>query len=77
MPRPKSNNPPAYLPHKATGQARVVLNGRIHYLGKHGSPESTEKYNRLIAEYLNNGRGCPSPWSTRRLTILPRSPSRR
>jgi integrase len=50
MPR-HSGRVPAYGLHKPTGQARVVLDGSKHvYLGPHGSPESYEKYARLIAE---------------------------
>lgn len=51
MPRPKSISPPRYLRH-VSGQARVVLDGRTHYLGTYGSPESREKYQRLIHERL-------------------------
>ncbi len=47
---------PGYLLHKASGQARVVLNGQTHYLGPHGSPESKAEYDRLIAEWLASGR---------------------
>lgn len=32
--------------------ARVYLNGQAHYLGRHGSPESYEKYDRLVADHL-------------------------
>ena len=42
--------------HKATGQAVVTLNGRDHYLGQHGTPKSRERYDRLIAQWLANGR---------------------
>ena len=41
--------------HNTSGQARVRLGGRQVYLGKHGSPEATEKYHRLIAEYVRTG----------------------
>jgi integrase len=34
----------------------VRLGGRDHYLGKFGSPEATAEYQRLIAEWLANGR---------------------
>lgn len=47
---------PVYGHHKPTGQARVVLGGRHIYLGPYESPESREKYDRLIAEYLAAGR---------------------
>ena len=36
--------------HKGTGQAYVQLNGRRHYLGRHG-PEAKERYDRLIGEW--------------------------
>src|SRR4051812_46212383 len=42
--------------HKASGRAFVYLNGLNVYLGKHGSPESVEAYNRTIAEWLARGR---------------------
>jgi integrase len=41
---------PAYGLHRPTGQARVILNGRHVYLGRYGSPDSWEKYHRLVAE---------------------------
>lgn len=47
MPR---SSVPAYRLHKASGQARVILDGRHIYLGPHGSDESRERYARLIAE---------------------------
>lgn len=43
---------PAYLLHKATGQARCRVNGIDIYLGKYGSPESREKYDELVAEWF-------------------------
>ena len=47
---------PKYRLHKASGQAVVTLNGRDHYLGPHGSSESREKYDALIAQWLAGGR---------------------
>jgi integrase len=47
---------PSYRLHKPTGQAVVTLCGRDHYLGKHGTPASRAEYDRLIAEWLCNGR---------------------
>ena len=47
---------PAYRLHKQSGQAIVTVDGRDITLGKHGTPESREKYNRLIAEWVANGR---------------------
>ena len=52
----KPGNIPTYSLHRASGQAIVRLSGRDHYLGPYDSPESREKYDRLIAEWLANGR---------------------
>ena len=41
---------PAYKEHKASGQARVRVNGRDVYLGKYGSQESKAEYRRICAE---------------------------
>ena len=49
MPKKKK---PAYLHHKATGQARCRIAGKDHYLGEFGSPESRERYEELIAEWF-------------------------
>ncbi|MGP1346172.1 MAG: tyrosine-type recombinase/integrase [Phycisphaerales bacterium] len=40
---------PKYRLHKASGQAVVWLDGKDHYLGVHGSPESKERYTQLLA----------------------------
>lgn len=47
---------PSYRLHKPSGQAVVTLNGQDVYLGKWNSPESHAKYDRLVAEWLVNGR---------------------
>jgi integrase len=52
---------PSYCIHKARQQAYVRLNGDMIYLGAPGSPESKEKYNRLIVEWLAAGRTRVSP----------------
>ena len=41
---------PSYRLHKPSGQARTIIHGRHIYLGKYNSPESREKYARLLAE---------------------------
>ena len=48
----KAVRPPGYLLHKSTGQARVRIRGRDHYLGRHNSPESWKRYRQLIAQYF-------------------------
>jgi hypothetical protein len=45
----RSPKPPAYLLHKPSGQARVRINGKDHYLGPHGSPESKDRWQNLPA----------------------------
>jgi integrase len=52
----RSLRTPSYRHHKPTGQAVVTLNGKDIYLGRYGSPESRAEYDRLIAEWLSNGR---------------------
>src|SRR3954470_22889225 len=54
---------PSYRLHKPSGQAVVTLDGRDLYLGQYGSPESRAEYDRLIAEWLANGRRLPAPTS--------------
>jgi integrase len=47
---------PNYRRHKASGQAVVTLDGRDCYLGRHGTLESRAEYDRLISDWLANGR---------------------
>ena len=47
---------PSYRHHKARNCAVVRLNGKDHYLGAYDSPESHEKYARLIAQWKVNGK---------------------
>lgn len=46
--------------HKASGRAYVVLNGRSFFVGAYGDPEAEQNYNRIIAEWLSNGRQSSS-----------------
>jgi len=50
---------PRYFLHKASGQGCVKLNGRFFYLGVYGTRRSREEYDRLIREWLANGRMIP------------------
>ena len=50
---------PSYRLHKARGCAVVTINGKNRYLGKYNSPESYEKYARLIAQWEANGEAPP------------------
>ncbi len=56
MSRPKGL--PSYRLHKASGQARAIVGGRHVYMGPYGSPESHERFARLIAECVRGG-GAP------------------
>jgi len=60
---------PAYQHHKATGQARVTINGKDHYLGPHDSEESHQKYDDLIADWLAE-QGDPSGLTVGELALL-------
>jgi len=51
---------PKYRRHKKI-YARVVLSGREIYLGIYGSSESKEAYERIVAEWLSEGRKTPKP----------------
>ena len=49
MARPKADIP-AYTRH-SKGRAKVKINGKNHYLGKYGSPESFAKYHAILAAH--------------------------
>jgi len=55
MPRLTHINP-AYRRHRASGQAVVSIAGRDHYLGPWKSKASMAEYDRVIGEWLANGR---------------------
>jgi integrase len=62
---------PGYRLHKASSQAIVKLGGKLHYLGKHGSPESKRKYAEKIAEWFDNPTLPPmQPPGPGELTII-------
>lgn len=42
---------PKYRRHSSSNNALVCINGQRHYLGRFGSPESKERYRRLVAQY--------------------------
>jgi hypothetical protein len=52
---------PSYRFHKARNCAVVTIAGKDRYLGQYDSPESWEKYHRLIAEWLANQQMPPTP----------------
>ena len=46
------NKVPAHRLHWRSGQAVVALHGKDVYLGRYGCPESHQRYNNVIAEWL-------------------------
>ncbi len=56
MPERNSTRIPKYRLHKPTRYAVVRLNGRDIYLGMHGTNESRQLYQQVIAEWLANNR---------------------
>ena len=52
---------PAYRHYRSPGQAVVTLGGRDTYLGVYGTADGKQKYNRLIAEWIANGRQVVAP----------------
>jgi hypothetical protein len=51
---------PKYRKHRASGKAVVTLSGKDFYLGPHGTKASKAEYDRLIGEWLANGRSLPA-----------------
>jgi integrase len=60
MPKLSPTATPKYRKHKASGQAVVTIDGKDHYLGRHGTKASEREYDRLIAEWIANGRTVPT-----------------
>lgn len=61
---------PKYSHHKATGQALVRLDGKVHYLGRYDSDESRTKYDRLIAKWLTGEKlSAPDQLTVARLCV--------
>lgn len=50
------NATPKYRHHKGSGQAVVTLSGRDYYLGPWNSQASRREFDRLVAEWILNGR---------------------
>ena len=55
---------PSYRFHKASRQAVVTLAGKDIYLGPHGTPDSHQKYDAVIAEWLANHKQKPASSKT-------------
>lgn len=50
---------PKYRLHRPSGQAVVTLDQRDHYLGRFNSKASRKEYDRLVGEWMANGRSSP------------------
>src|SRR5437016_4966090 len=59
MPRLVHRNP-NYSKHSRSGQAVVTIDGHDICLGPHGTKASRRVYDRVIAEWLANGRRDPT-----------------
>ena len=59
MARTKKNTVPVLQHHKPSGLGKVRLCEKSLYCGKWDSPQCKAKYDRLIAEWLHNGRRLP------------------
>ena len=55
MPKLNHQNP-SYRKHRASGQAIVTIGGRDIYLGPYGTKASKAEYDRIVSEWLANGR---------------------
>ncbi len=60
---------PSYRLHRPSGQAVVTLSGKDLYLGPHGSETSRAEYDRLVMEWLSNGRRAEPEPATPTLTV--------
>src|SRR4051812_25912725 len=67
---------PSYRYHKARQCAVVTIAGKDHYLGRYDSPESRERYHRLVAEWLATvspapaaGQPAPAPLTVDELIL--------
>jgi integrase len=70
MPKLSSSAAPKYRKHKASGQAIVTIDGKDHYLGPHRTAASRKEYDRVIAEWLANGRSLLIPNAATEITVV-------
>ncbi len=55
-----TRKPPSYRLHRGSGQAMVQFKGYRSYLGKYGTPESRERYERFLAEVWTRPTPIPA-----------------
>ena len=68
MPRPRKDKP-SYCRDKTTDRAYVTLNGKVKYLGRYGTRESKDNYDRVIGEWIAAGRGAAPATETQGLSV--------
>ncbi len=68
--RGPSKSLPKYRKHRPSGKAVVTLSGRDYYLGPHGTKASKIEYDRLIGEWLANGRQLPTIVESKPISIV-------
>jgi integrase len=56
MGRRPSGALPQMRRHRPTNTARIVIGGKVHSLGRWGSPEARDRFDTLMAAYLASGR---------------------
>ena len=61
---------PTYRLHKSTGQAYVRMDGRMHYLGVHGTADSVSEYQRLLADWQSRQTKAPKGLTVGQLAML-------
>ena len=61
---------PKHRKHRSSGKAVVTLNGRDYYLGPHGTRASKAEYDRMVGEWMANGRQVAGPDNTITVTEL-------
>jgi hypothetical protein len=65
---------PSYRFHKSSGRALVTLGGRDYFLGKYDTPDSRERYDRLIPPISNLQPSVPKSIENRVLGLNNRDP---
>lgn len=67
---PRKKTVPKYSHHKGTGQAKVRIDGKDHYLGVFGSAESKQRYAEVISQWQNCLAAPPVSVTVAQLTLL-------
>lgn len=65
----RRSTPPKYAQH-SSGLARVRIDGKVHYLGPFGSPDSYRRYAALVAEWHEKEADTPRNVAVGQLTVL-------